>query len=182
MKKIIQLSTMALICAAILFSCTKPEDGAQGPAGPAGPKGETGATGATGNAGVMMYSYGEREFTYATYYYYPATLDIDKYLVYAYYQTLSSPGWFFAQGLNISPRYEVVCYIYNYSFGISLRNVPENGSYYPNTVTWEGFRIVVVPIPDANITTVAGAATASKGAAPDYSNYAEVAKYYGLPQ
>jgi len=183
MKKIIQLSTMALICAAILFSCTKPKDGIDGKNGTDGAPGAQGPQGTPGNAGVMMYTYGTKTFTSAAYYYYPATLDIDKYLIYAYYQTsASTTGWFFAQGLNINPLYEIVSYIYNYSFAVSLRNVPENGSYYPNAVTWLGFRIVVVPIPDANITTLATApASASKGAL-DYSNYAAVAKYYGLPQ
>ena len=106
MKKIIRFSTMALICAAILFSCTKPEDGkdgAQGPAGPAGPAGTNGTNGATGatgaqgpvgeagNAGVMMYTWGERSFTtYTAYYEIPITKEeAGKSLFYAYY-TMSS--------------------------------------------------------------------------------------------
>ena len=185
MKKIIQLSTMALICAALLFSCTKPKDGIDGKNGKDGTdgaKGEQGPQGTPGNAGVMMYTYGSRVINYGTYYNYPATLDIDKYLIYAYYKPYSGDPWRFAPGFNTSPLYQVVCYIYSTRLAVDLRNVPENGSAYSTPTTWLGFRIVVVPIPDANITTLATApASASKGAL-DYSNYAAVAKYYGLPQ
>jgi hypothetical protein len=53
---------------------------------------------------------------------------------------------------------------------------PGTTTLYPTKVTWYGFKILVVPIPAANITEVKGAP------AVDYSNYAEVAKYYGLPE
>ena len=57
-----------------------------------------------------------------------------------------------------------------------------NGSVYTTPVTWAAFRIIVVPIPANNITPLAATLSAgSKSATLDYSNYNEVAKYYGLP-
>jgi len=202
MKKIIQFSTMALICAAILFSCSKPEDGkdgAQGPAGPAGPAGTNGTNGATGpagpagpvgpvgpigeagNAGVIMYTYGSRTFDRSTTYSsIPLTREeAGKSLFYAYYTTSPTAGyWFTVPSINNASGYQIVSAFTlddddNWMCEITLYNFPAGGLYTPD-VTWAAFRVIVVPIPDANIF--------AKSAAPDYSNYAEVAKYYGLPE
>jgi hypothetical protein len=45
--------------------------------------------------------------------------------------------------------------------------------FYLNPITFEAFRIIIVPIPESNI-------IAKSAPAVDFTNYAEVAKYYGL--
>ena len=187
MKKITTLMTMALICAAITLSCSKPKDGKDGASGPAGPKGDkgeqgpAGPQGVEGNAGVMMYTYGERTFYQAAQYNYPVnSVNPAKSLIYAYYLPSGSATWCFAPGIFLH-GYEVRCYINPNSFNVSLFNYPA-GTHHTAEVTWEEFRLVVVPIPDANITQLATAPASTSKGTLDYTNYAEVAKYYGLPE
>jgi hypothetical protein len=102
--------------------------------------------------------------------------DVEKCLIYAYAKI--SYSWFLLPG---QVDFSVTTAIALNDIGTETQyNViftkTADGSYYTGGFTFNAFRIIVVPIPAANITEV-------KGAAPvDYSNYAEVAKYYGLPE
>ena len=185
MKKIITFGTMMLLIASLTLQCSKPKDGIDGKNGKDGTNGAPGAQGpqgTPGNAGVMMYTYGERTFPTFQNYIFPVTLaEASKSLIYAYFQPSELGAWFCAPG-RCDTYYEVTTSINDERIAVRLINIT-TGADYNTPVTWSGFRIIVVPIPDSNITTLATApATASKGAAVDYSNYAEVAKYYGLPQ
>ena len=170
--------------------------GATGPAGPQGPAGATGATGATGpqgpagvagNANVTMYHYGSRTFSYTTTYDFPVnTANVDKSLIYAYFQQSINGAWQHAQGMGYDSFYEITVYIDcgspNSGYRVQLKNVGATTNYTTN-VTWHNFRIIVVPA--SNIITLTGVSgtSASKSAVPpiDFSNYAAVAEYYGLP-
>jgi hypothetical protein len=53
--------------------------------------------------------------------------------------------------------------------------VVDSGKSYGKIVAWSKFKLIVVPIPAANII--------ARSIAPvDYSNYKEVARYYGLQE
>jgi len=182
----------ALAVAAALNSCGKPEDGkdgAPGETGPAGPAGPAGPQGVAGNAGVMMYLYGTKTITTgSTSYAIPITKAVaDNSLIYAYYcseYTISGTTytmWYPVPNVNTSyetqgsimytSSSDVVNYnIYLYSNGTS--------TLYTTSVTWVRFKIIVVPIPAGNITQM----SADKKSGPDFSNYAEVMAYYGLPE
>ena len=189
MRNLTRIATTILLSAALMCSCSKPEDGkdgatgATGPAGPAGqtgPAGPQGPQGIEGNAGVKMYTFGSRTFSRYTDYAFPVPYEeASKSFIYSYFRPYGTEAWIYAPGIY-SPYYEVRSSINDRRIAITLINF--DGSTYTTSVTWAEFRIIVVPIPAENIIEVAGAgSSSSKGAAPDYSNYAEVAAYYGLP-
>ena len=203
MKIILKTATTILLSVALICSCSKPDDGkdgATGPTGAQGPAGATGATGATGaqgnqgpqgiagNAGVTMYTYGSRTFTTNTIYEFPVHYnDVSNSLIYAYFRPAADNTWYPAPGL-FAIIYEVSCFYApkgSLETGITQAFIylhKLDRTPYTTPVTWAAFRIIVVPIPADNITTLAGTLGAgSKSAALDYSNYNEVAKYYGLP-
>ena len=135
----------------------------------------------------MMYTYGSRTFTQFTYYDFPVPYaDAQKCLIYAYYKTsLSGDSWYSVPGLMDAAYYETYSWIYSNGTSTRIRIVLRKASdrtAYTTAETWTAFKIIVVPIPAENITELASAGgSSSKGSAPDYSNYAEVAEYYGLP-
>ena len=199
-KQLQRTATTMLLCMALIISaCTKegPEgkqgergaqgergergeqgiQGIQGPAGPQGPQGEQGPEGVAGNAGVMMYTWGSRNFTYQTSYLFPCASkeEIDNSLFYAYYKD-TTDDWFPAIGIGFDAyliRYTLSYSSPNGNFNVDLLTT-DGLNYYTPQVTWHAFRLIVVPIPTANIIT--------RSAAPpvDFSNYAAVAEYYGL--
>jgi len=182
----------ALAVAAALNSC-QPEDGKDGAQGPEGPQGERGVQGdrgpagpeglegVAGNAGVMMYIYGSRTIPaltgYLTYSFPVAREVLEKSLVYAYYCVTGSVVWDpvpSMQGLyqvNGSVTYGTP----NSTFAVYVQK-QGTATAYGTAVTWNGFKIIVVPIPEGNIVQLSVKPTI------DYSNYAEVAAYYGLPE
>ena len=185
-KNLLKVATTMLLCVAMLMACT-PEDGPkgekgdkgdkgeQGQTGPVGPAGPQGPQGIPGNAGVMMYTYGTRTFSQTTTYEFPVnSTDLRNSLVYAYFNTTGS--WQYAQGIGYNAQYEIQVYLDggtpNSGYRVLLRNVGATTMYTAN-VTWQAFRIIVVPIPAANIIT--------RSAAVDFNNYSEVAEYFGLP-
>jgi hypothetical protein len=159
---------------------TDGQDGATGPQGPAGPQGPQGIA---GNAGVMMYQWGSRTFTtFTSYHSIPLTREAArKSLIYAYYANWSSlSAWYPVPGVSTPSTYQVINYLEeddyeNWVCGIMLHNYPAGGNYV-TPVTWYGFRVIIVPIPNGNITQM------SVKPSIDYGNYAEVAAYYGLPE
>ena len=151
--------------------------GAQGERGPAGATGAQGPQGIAGNAGVMMYTYGSETFDWATFYEIPITFaEVQKSLIYAYYLDLSFfvELWFPVPGANgtYTSYFNLQFLDDNTIMNIRLYNY--DGTEYTTAVTWDAFRIIVVPIPEENII--------ARSAGLDYSNYKEVAEYYGLPQ
>ena len=196
-KQLLQTATTMLLCMALMMSACVKEGpagergakgeqgergatGAQGAQGERGERGERGEQGIPGNAGVMMYVYGERTFTGVTEYSLPLTAEeIENSLIYAYYRQTIYDTWMFANGIGYGAVYEIQSSIYyneddeSYMFNVFLHKYP-GGGYYVNEITWQAFKIIVVPIPEGNIIT--------RSAAPaiDFSNYSEVAAYYGF--
>ena len=175
----------ALVVAAALNSCGKPEDGkdgAQGPAGETGPAGPAGPQGIAGNSGVMMYTWGTNTFTTSTSYQLPSTVTLNS-LFYAYYLPYipSSIGipWYAipgrAQNYDIEGGISRNLPTQPFSYRIHLYNIAATTDY-TTAVQWDNFRVIVVPIESGNIVPM------SVKPAIDYSNYAEVAAYYGLPE
>jgi len=139
----------------------------------------------------MMYVWGENKFTgYTSYLNIPITKEeASKSLFYAYYTTstsafLSNEAWLPVPGVNNagSANYEAIgiitvdyiTYLGTWKYDISLYSFPARTSL-TTEVTWDSFRLVVVPIPDTNIFPKSAPAV-------DFNDYAAVAKYYGLPQ
>ena len=194
MKTILKTATTILLSVALMCACSKPDDGKDGAKGDKGDKGEQGATGAQGpqgtpgNANVMMYTYGSKTITTSTTYEFPITFEeASNSQIYAYFISQGATAWRPAPG-RLSIFYEVQCTYASKGdpqtgsmyASIFLHNF--DGTFYNTPVTWDAFRIIVVPIPADNIIEVAGTLGAgSKGAALDYNNYEEVAAYYGLP-
>ena len=150
------------------------EQGIQGIQGEQGIQGIQGIPGVAGNANVMMYTYGYKYIPvgdYADYIIPISFADAGKCLIYAY--ALSIYGyWYPIPGLanGFETRFVLVDESPNTVINIYLYSIPATAVLtFP--VEWNAFRIIVVPI--TNIIP--------KGAV-DYSNYNEVAKYYGLPE
>jgi hypothetical protein len=128
-----------------------------------------------------MFTYDSKTFTGWTEYEIP---DIDEEtlsnsLIYAYYKPENNNFyWAPVTGIGWYGKYNIESWITfledYYAYSVSLYN-PGTITAYPTSVTWYGFKIIIVPIPADNITEV-------KGAPVDFSNYAEVAAYYGLPE
>jgi hypothetical protein len=174
----LKTTTTMLLCVAMLCACSDGKDGtdgAQGPAGPAGPKG------VDGNAGVKMYVWNNVSIPIPD-----ATASFlipnittaeerNRHQITAYY---SGPNHLIQVPHPVLWGCSVTSVITINATGcwytINLFNA--NGTPYSYSSTWQSFRIVVIPIPAGNITEVKGAS------AVDFNNYAEVAKYYGLPE
>ena len=183
-NKLMKTATTMLLCIAMLMACSKPEKGEkgakgdkgdQGATGPAGPAGVPGPQGIPGNAGVMMYvwetvpaSTSERSFIIPD-------MDATKVKnsnIYAYY--LSGMYWYPVPGIGASRSYETRSYISRTgTYFVSALEVGTTTMLNPQP-SWDAFRIIVVPIPEGNIIT--------RSAAVDFNNYAEAAKYFGLPE
>ena len=192
MKNLTRITTAILLSAALMCACSKEgekgdkgDKGETGAAGAKGDKGDQGIQGIAGNAGVMMYTFGSQTFTAVANYIFPVAIeDVGKNLIYAYYGSSIANRW------NPVPGMDGMSFLLNYfleretatstAMRIERYRYPAGG-FATTSITWPEFRIIVVPIPAGNIIS-AGTAAAAKGAAPDYSNYAEVAEYYGLPQ
>ena len=188
-NKLMKTATTMLLCVAMLCACTKEgpagekgakgDKGDQGATGPTGPAGVPGPQGIPGNAGVKMYLYESKAFTTNTSYNVPiSAAEAANSLIYAYYK--SSTWWYPVPGLGASGAYEVRSY-FSASGSTSIPFIIElytlSGVAYTTQVTWSAFKIIVVPIPEDNIVEVKGSAYPV-----DFNNYAEVAKYFGLPE
>lgn len=168
-------------CLIFLASCAGEEGeiGPTGPQGPIGPIGQTGATGATGPAGqdgedgedadVTQYNY--PSFTHSgsnVQFTIPETNDvIDESIVLAYAERLSQfwypiPGW-------VITSHEYRGYINSPASGDQTFNMDRISGTGDQEFT--AFRIIIIPA----ITVTSG-----RTAGVDFSNYEEVAAYYGL--
>ena len=173
------------MCIAMMGACKCKvcEDGADGKDGVDGAQGPQGQQGIPGNAGVRMYTYGskssvpsgwsgsqftENSITYAI----PlAAATLEKSHVYAYGKVGTNTEWYPMVSNNI----------FNLLTAISGSNYivyffTATGGVVQSAVVVSAFRIIVVPIPDENITEVKSAVSI------DFDNYGEVAAYYGLPE
>ncbi len=168
-----KIATILFIGAIALFaSCKK---STTGPTGPAGAAGATGATGAQGNANVKIYNYGSTVLESANAFYTsfkPAGLTaqkIDSSLILVYFSADGSQ-WNMANGLGPGATYATIQYTEpsDASVNVYLKNA--NGSPYSGgTVTWQKVRVVIAPT-----------GSIFRKANIDYSNYAEVAKYFNI--
>ena len=204
MKNLTQIATTILLSAALMCACSKPndgKDGAKGETGAAGAKGDKGdqgiqgeqgipgpqgIEGIAGNAGVMMYTFPSRTITGGrTEYSIPlgSAVTLNS-LIYTYFY--SGGSWYSAPGLGdgAPPAYQVKVW-YEYMSSTTRVNVDLytlSGTLYTTSKTFNSFKVIVVPIPEGNRTQLASTGgSSSKGAGLDYSNYKEVAEYYGLP-
>jgi len=203
-NKFFKTTTMVLLSVAMLCSCGKPEDGkdgapgeqgatgAQGPAGAQGPQGEAGPQGIpgiAGNAGVTMYTYGSRNSAGIAVIGYNISIgkeEVNNSLIHAYYGTGNPDGsvsWYSVPGSYLLPDVtiavtltEIKAYSDWCQFAVWCRYLDGEPIL---DFTFDMFRIIVVPIPESNIVALSSAV---KSASIDWSNYAEVAKYYGLPE
>ena len=138
----------------------------------------TGPQGIAGNAGTIMYVFGTKTFLNSTTYQIPVgSAIVVNSLFYCYYDPSIFNELFPVPGLGENNNYETrVYYAYDSSktnINISLHNVSTR-AYYGTSVTWRSFKVIVVPIPSGNIVQM------SAKPSIDYSNYAEVAGYYGF--
>jgi len=198
---------VACLAATMMFSCAKDgvdgkngtdgkdgingingtdgRDGTDGINGTDGKDGEQGPQGIPGNNGAMMYVWGRRTFTSdTTYLFGPLNPDeVKNSLYYAYYVTNQSfSAWWPVPGVNSDIHYQVAGVlalqdIENWGYPVRLYNFPAGG-VYTTPVTWHAFRVIVVPIPDSNIYQK----SAGSVYPVDWSNYTEVAAYFGFPQ
>ena len=188
----VKAATMLLLCFALAM-CSGDDgkdgkdgkDGAQGPAGPEGPEGPQGVA---GNEGVIMYTYGSATITTGMWAYLIPDImftDADKYLINGYYFITvgTSSSWIPVPGpghnLLYTVQYLLTANLTNGKcmFGVGLL---QNGTAIPYTTptTFEKFRIITVPIPAGNIKPQ----SVRSNPPVDFSNYSEVAAYYGLPE
>ena len=194
---LVKTATMLLVCLAL--ACCKGEDGKDGktgpagpagpagPTGPAGPAGPAGPQGVAGNEGVMMYTYGSATITTGLWAYPVPDItftDADKYLFYGYYfatvGTLQT--WNPVPGVGHNLKYTVHYLLTPNATGLCMYGVALiqhlAESYYLVPTTFEKFRIITVPIPAGNIKPQ----SVSSNSPVDFSNFNEVAAYYGLPE
>ena len=176
-------ATTMLLCVAMLCACTKEgPEGQKGKQGDKGEQGPTGPQGIPGNAGVMMYVW-EGPITFSGDYIFDISFLTEEQIrnstFYAFYFN-DYPESFPIPGKGWNP---IIGEWYDTSYHINLEEsyidvwLFEVGTktYYSKNVTWEEFRLIVVPIPSGNIITRSAPAI-------DFSNYSEVAAYYGLPE
>lgn len=165
-----KIATILFIGAIALFASCK-----KSTTGPTGPAGAAGATGAQGNANVKIYNYGSTVLESANAFYAtfkPAGLTaqkIDSSLVLVYYSE-SAGQWNMANGLGPGGAYATIQYTEpsDASVNVYLKNA--NGtSYTGSTITWQKVRVVIAPT-----------GSVFRTAKLDYSNYAEVAKYFNI--
>ena len=193
----VRAASMMLLCTAILCSCGKDgadgkdgKDGKDGVDGTQGQQGPQGPAGIDGNAEVKMYTYGSATITTGLWAYIIPDMmftEAEKHLFYAYYYLTvgDNAAWIPVPGIGPNLQYTVqsmltagltdgLCVM-----GIGLVTNTGSATYYTNPITFEKFRIIVIPIPEDNI-IVASSAGSSRSL--DWSNYAEVAEYFGLPE
>jgi hypothetical protein len=180
---------VACLAVCMVFS-TCGKDGNDGVNGKDGIDGTQGIQGIAGNAGVKMYVYGSKTFTADANYVIPNMTEeeLDNSILYSYYywgnneDASTIPSWYPAIGLGPYADYEVRSSYFrikpNVLVYIGLHD-PGCSTKYATEVTWEAFKIIVVPIPEGNITEVK---SAGKGYPVDWSNYKEVVAYFGLPE
>jgi hypothetical protein len=162
---------------------TNGTNGADGKDGKDGKDGAQGAQGIPGNAGTMMYVWENVTVTggYTSFVFFlefDVSVDMNKSLIYAYYSDDAD--------FNPIPHPFILGgYAANFSLGttsfgarISVHLTNANGTAYSTSVTWNDFRVVVVTIPDGNIFTKSSV----NNYPVDWSNYSEVAGYFGLPE
>ena len=185
-KFLVKTAGILLMCIAMMGACKCKvcEDGIDGN------DGKDGAQGIPGNAGVRMYTYDSKAsilntingqivesntLTYAI----PLSAEvIGKSAVYAYYKTVEDVkneinDWYLVAGIifwNIKTLSKLSGSNYILSF------FDDYGAPYHSTLSFGAFKIIVVPVPDENITEVKSAVSI------DFGNYGEVAAYYGLPE
>ena len=140
--------------------------------GPAGPQG------IPGNDGAMMYVYGSRKFTILTTYVFPVPIaDVYKSITYAYFRRgsyyMPVPGNYHDNSYTVS---SFLAFETTTSTGLNINLTTGTSAPYDTEVTWDEFRIILVPIPAGNITQM------SVKPSIYYGNYAEVAAYYGFPE
>ena len=164
----ILLMCVAMMCACKCKVCEDGEDGVQG---------APGAQGIPGNAEVKMYTYGSKTSIYdrpnntLTYAIPLTAAALEKSHVYAYYKMVDSNDWFPVVSNAI---FNLLTHISGTNYIVSFYNA--DGGALPDPVTFSAFKIIVVPIPDENITEVKSAVSI------DFGNYSEVAAYYGLSE
>ena len=153
-----------------------------GPKTVAGWGSPTNLQGAAGNAEVRLYNFGPRTFIYNQEYIIPLGSAITQNcLIYAYYNPSVSSGnniWYLVPGPGPgSPSaYEVRSfYSYGTSTYISVQLINSSGTALTTNVTWNGFKIIVIPVPAGNIIQLSSAKPNI-----DFNNYTEVAAYYNL--
>jgi len=155
-------------------------NGTDGINGTNGTNGAQGPQGIPGNAGVMMYVWNDVEITERKDFIVPnITITHDKQIIAYYsdeYGTLFSvphPKGFAGYGVwTVIAGNGSSCVLQVFMLDV-------DGTPYLTPVTWTTFRIIVVPIPEGNIVEVK---SAGKGYPVDWSNYKEVAAYFGLPE
>jgi hypothetical protein len=190
MKKIKNATCLFFICAVLFAACSK--TGPQGPAGAQGEqgvkgdkgdKGDQGPQGVQGNANVILYDYGSRTFAGLTTY----TLSnissgrIDSSFTVAYYNPSLevATAWYPIPGLGNSGFFETRCFLYQtrtspstYSFEVRL-TLPGGSGSYSTSVTWTKTRIFLIK---ASQELPGG----RRKPLPDYNNYHQVCRYYGV--
>jgi hypothetical protein len=182
-KFLVKTAGILLMCIAMMGACQckSCKDGIDG---------EDGPQGIPGNAGVRMYTYGSKTsilnmingqifesntLTYAI----PLSAEVvGKSAVYAYYKTEADVknginDWYLVAG-NIFWNIKTVSKLSGSNYIVSFFD--DDGTPYPQTLSFGAFKIIVVPVPDENITEVKSAVSI------DFGNYGEVAAYYGLPE
>jgi hypothetical protein len=155
-------------------------NGVNGIDGINGTDGTQGTQGIPGNAGVMMYVWNDVSFTGSNTFNISSitTGNLDKQVI--VYHSDEHGTMFPIPHLAAIVGYGVFSTIsFNaggLDIGIWLAN--PDGTAYLDPVTWKTFRVIVVPIPEGNIIQK----SAGKGYPVDWSNYKEVAAYFGLPE
>jgi len=155
-------------------------DGKDGINGTNGTNGAQGPQGIPGNAGVMMYVWNDVTFTHDTSFVVPnITSHHDKQFI-AYYSDINGtlfpvphPACDWSVAVFSVIAFDVNTCVY----GVMLAHA--DGTKYLDPITWKSFRVIVVPVPEGNIVEVK---SAGKGYPVDWSNYKEVAAYFGLPE
>jgi hypothetical protein len=163
-----KIATILFIGAIALFASCK-----KSTTGPTGPAGATGATGAQGNANVKIYNYGSTTLSspYFDAKFIPAGLTaqkIDSSLVLVYYSE-SAGQWNMANGLGPGGFYATIQYTDPTPYVSVYLQDADGSSYSGGTVTWQKVRVVIAPT-----------GSVFRTAKIDYSNYAEVAKYFNI--
>jgi hypothetical protein len=156
-------------------------DGKDGTNGINGIDGAQGTQGIPGNAGVKMYVWGSTTIEGCAAFDIPniTPSEVKNSLICAYFST--DGNYWVAVPRPYQGTYAVTCMHEPKptlcTFHVCLRDA--DVTEYSTPVTWSAFRIIVVPIPEGNITEVK---SVGKGYPVDWSNYKEVAAYFGLPE
>ena len=182
---LVKTAAMLFICVAMMGACCQVCK--DGECGEDGPQGQQGPQGIPGNAGAKMYIYGSKTsvvsgipgvsydsntLTYAI----PLSAEaLGKSEVYAYYKS-ETDEWFPAAGILMWRNYiKTLSFLSGSNYIVSFFDADEMQPY-PESFTFYGFKIIVVPIPDENMVEIKSAVSI------DFGNYDEVAAYYGFPE